>query len=36
MKKATPYAEALPLAQQLVEILAPTCERIEIAGSLRR
>lgn len=36
MKTPTPYAQALVLAQQLVAILAAACERIEIAGSLRR
>lgn len=36
MKTATPYAEALALAEELRTILAPHCERIEIAGSLRR
>lgn len=34
--KRYPHAEALRVAQQLVEILSPFCERIEIAGSLRR
>ncbi len=31
-----PYAEALPVAEELRELLAPACERIVIAGSLRR
>jgi len=30
------HADALALAQQLVEALAPICERIQIAGSVRR
>lgn len=36
MKTAKPYAAALALAEELLAILAPVCERIEIAGSLRR
>jgi DNA polymerase/3'-5' exonuclease PolX len=36
MKAKMPYSEALELAQKVVEILAPACERIEIAGSIRR
>lgn len=32
----TPYSQALAKAQSLVELLSPACERIEIAGSLRR
>lgn len=31
-----PYAQVLPIAQLIVERLAPYCQRIEIAGSLRR
>lgn len=31
-----PYAQALPLAQEVVGKLRPYCHRIEIAGSLRR
>ncbi len=31
-----PYAEALPVAEQLRDLLAPDCERVVIAGSLRR
>lgn len=31
-----PHAEALRVARAIVEELAPDCERIEIAGSLRR
>ena len=31
-----PRAVVLPIAEKLVSILAPYCERIEIAGSLRR
>lgn len=30
------WAEAMPVATRLVELLADACERIEIAGSLRR
>ena len=30
------YKNALPLAQQLLELLHPECQRIEIAGSVRR
>lgn len=36
MKAPTPYAEALTIANTLLALLAPVCERIEIAGSLRR
>lgn len=38
MSKGTkrPYAEVFPVARHIVEKLAPHCERIEIAGSLRR
>lgn len=35
-KIATPYAEALGVAQELVRRLQPAVQRIEIAGSLRR
>ncbi len=35
-KTRMPYAEALVLAEQIVEKLAPGVERIAIAGSLRR
>lgn len=31
-----PYRQVMPLAEKLVERLAPACVRIEIAGSLRR
>jgi len=31
-----PYRQVMPLAEKLVERLAPACTRIEIAGSLRR
>lgn len=31
-----PYADVLPVAQRIVEALRPYCERIELAGSLRR
>ena len=31
-----PYRQVFPLAEKLVERLAPACARIEIAGSLRR
>lgn len=31
-----PYARMLPIAQSIVGRLAPNCQRIEIAGSLRR
>lgn len=34
--KAMPLADALPLAIELRDLLAPACERIEIAGSIRR
>lgn len=30
------YEEVLPVAQRVLEVLAPFCERIEIAGSIRR
>ena len=31
-----PRAQALELARQVVDLLRPVCERVEIAGSLRR
>ena len=31
-----PYEQAYRIAERLVELLRPACERIEIAGSLRR
>lgn len=31
-----PYRQVFPLAEKMVERLAPACARIEIAGSLRR
>lgn len=31
-----PYGKILPVAQQIVTALTPFCERIEIAGSIRR
>lgn len=31
-----PYAQALPVAQEIVGKLRPYCHRIEVAGSLRR
>jgi len=36
MKDRIPYAEAKREADAVVELLAPHCERIEIAGSIRR
>lgn len=36
VKTSLPYAEALKIAAGVVEDLTPCCERIEIAGSLRR
>lgn len=36
MEKRYPYSEAKAIADRLVEELAPFCERIEIAGSIRR
>jgi len=36
MKSKMPYTEARALADQLVAQLAPACERIEVAGSIRR
>lgn len=35
-KLLTPHAEALAVARELILRLAPVCERIAIAGSLRR
>ena len=32
----TPYHQALAVAEQMVEKLSPYCDRIEIAGSIRR
>ncbi len=34
--KHRPYAEALPIARYWSEILKPYCDRLQIAGSLRR
>ncbi len=31
-EKRYPYAEALPIAQAVLELLRPHCKRIEIAG----
>lgn len=31
-----PYSQVLPLAERLIQRLSPSCERIELAGSLRR
>lgn len=36
VKARIPLAEAQPIAERLVALLAPACERIEIAGSIRR
>lgn len=36
MKDYRPYDQALALAHNLLDLLRPACERIEIAGSLRR
>lgn len=36
MKHKRPYHEALTQAQAIVALLQPACERIEIAGSIRR
>lgn len=38
MSKGTkkPYGDVYPVAQEIVEKLSPYCDRIEIAGSLRR
>jgi len=35
-KQPRPYAQILSRAEHLVDVLRPGCERIEIAGSLRR
>jgi len=35
-KTKTPYAQAKPIADKVLADLAPYCQRIEIAGSLRR
>lgn len=35
-KQRWPIAQARPVAEALREMLAPACERIEIAGSIRR
>lgn len=35
-KTRFPLARALEVGQELVELLGPACERIEIAGSIRR
>lgn len=34
--RALPHATAMVVAERLLEVLAPACDRIEIAGSLRR
>lgn len=34
--KRYPYAEALPIARAVLELLRPHCTRVEIAGSIRR
>jgi DNA polymerase/3'-5' exonuclease PolX len=36
MKTKLPYETVYPIAKELVKVLRPHCERIEIAGSLRR
>jgi DNA polymerase/3'-5' exonuclease PolX len=36
MKTKMPYAQALEIAQGFVTSIRPFCERVEIAGSLRR
>lgn len=36
MKTKRPYETALAAALEVVDLLRPTCERIELAGSLRR
>ena len=36
VKTKWPYEVALPVAKEIVSLLAPACERIAIAGSLRR
>lgn len=35
-KKRSPHAQAMEIAGRLKALLSPACERIEIAGSLRR
>jgi DNA polymerase (family 10) len=35
-KQKWPWSMAMPVAEELVELLKPCCERIAIAGSLRR
>jgi DNA polymerase/3'-5' exonuclease PolX len=36
MKLKRPYSDVLPVAQRVIKGIAPYCERVEIAGSLRR
>ena len=36
MKIKRPYSTVMPIAEALIERLAPACHRIEVAGSLRR
>lgn len=36
MKTKRPYSQVMPIAEKLMERLRPACERLEIAGSLRR
>lgn len=36
MKEKRPYQQVMAMASALIERLRPTCERIEVAGSLRR
>ena len=36
MKTKRPYAQVMPIAEKLADRLSARCERIEIAGSLRR
>jgi len=36
VKRRWPWEMAMPVAEELVELLKPACERIAIAGSLRR
>lgn len=31
-----PLAQAVPLAEAACQVLAPFCDRVEIAGSIRR